>query len=467
MTVRGGARPAFWWLDAPDQHPAILDEQGQSWTYGQLRRTVEHVERELNGPPRLVALVVRNTTAALVHYLALLRNGWPVLLLDDRTELDVVEALVHRFRIRDVWRCVGLDMARETRPGDGVVAFDPDLALLLPTSGSTGQAKIVMLSRHALQANAEAIVEYLDIDADERAITSLPMAYSYGLSIIHSHWLAGACLVLTNASVLEPAFWSQFRRGAVTSLAGVPLQYDMLDRLGWQRIDWGDLRTLTQAGGRLEPRLAERVTGFARETGKRFFIMYGQTEATARMAYLAAHREPEAVESIGRAIPGGRLTVRDEQGAMVTMPGVTGELWYEGPNVMMGYASDWQSLSNPERPAALATGDLAQFDEAGRFRIVGRRSRFLKLSGRRFDLETLQQTFREESWPVWLTGDDRRLVVIAESGADLSALRNHCQSRLALPPGLVRVLAVDVVPMTSSGKPDYRRMQELADAAGA
>ena len=184
-----------------------------------------------------------------------------------------------------------------------------DLGLLLTTSGSTGSPKLVRLSYENVKANAESIAEYLSIDENERPITSLPMYYSYGISVINSHYIKDATLLLTDHPVIQKLFWMFAQDEKATSIAGVPFTYEMLRRLRIFKMDLPYLKTMTQAGGKLNAKLAKEYIENAQATGKRFFVMYGQTEATARMSYLPLDKALEKYASIGIAIPGGRFAI--------------------------------------------------------------------------------------------------------------------------------------------------------------
>nr|WP_164555341.1 AMP-binding protein [Paracoccus haematequi] len=214
--------------------------------------------------------------------------------------------------------------------------MDADLAMLLSTSGTTGAVKLVRLSGRNIHSNALAIADYLEIGAQDTAITTLPLHYSYGMSVLNSYLAAGARLVLTEESVTADGFWAQARGAGVTSLALVPTQFELLDKIGFQRATLPSLRYVTQAGGRLDPILAQRFAHAARAEGWQLVIMYGQTEASPRIAYVPPEAVLDNVQSIGRAIPGGRLWIENGQGHPIEDAGIAGELVYQGPNVMMG-----------------------------------------------------------------------------------------------------------------------------------
>jgi acyl-CoA synthetase (AMP-forming)/AMP-acid ligase II len=440
---------------AEAEDAAIISAGGQVVTYRDLAGRVAIRSAELDLAPRSVVLLSgTNSLEFVVTYLALLDAAHVPLLAGSHVD-----------RLADVWhpdaviRAEGddLDIARPAVPAR---SLHPDLALLMSTSGSTGAPKLVRLSDRNLLSNALAIGEYLHLTPGDRGITSLPLHYCYGLSVLHSHLAAGAAVVLTDASVVDPCFAAAVRDGGVTNIAGVPHTYELLERAGPERIRVPTLRFLTQAGGRLGPDRVEQWLDRTRAWGADFFVMYGQTEATARMAYLPptlARRNPGA---IGVPIPGGQLEVRSEDG----LPDDVGELVYRGPNVMMGYATTDADLALGATVDELRTGDLGRFrPDDGVFEIVGRRSRYVKPFGVRVDLDQVERALAGE---VAVGGDDEHLVVVAP-GADPVAIRRSVAEHVGLPPDRVIVDVGDPVPRTDAGKVDYDAVRRRGDALRA
>lgn len=298
------------------------------------------------------------------------------LLLDSALDESLTQQLIDTYRPALLWQ------PQETGYHLTVTGLTPwplhdDLALLMSTSGSTGSPKLVRLSKRNLQSNAASIAHYLEIDADERGLVSLPINYVYGLSIINSHLHAGATLLLTGHSVMQRELWNFVRETRASSFAGVPYTWEMLRKLRFMRMDLPDLRTLTQAGGKLSPALQQEYTEFARQSGKRFIVMYGAAEATSRMAWLPPEDADARYGFIGKPIPGGEFLLLDETNQPITTPDTQGELIYRGDNVALGYAERGEDLALGDQFAGtLHTGDIATVDEAGFYRIVGRKKRF-------------------------------------------------------------------------------------------
>ena len=433
-----------------DDRIAVLTD-ATTLTYRDLAGQVADVAAELGDTRRLVLVGTHNDLSTLVHYLGALAGDHVVLPMSPGHGHSGV------LRAYDPDVVIDRDGIHERRQGSAH-RLHPDLALLLSTSGSTGSPKLVRLSRCNLVANARAIAEYLDVRQTDRAATTLPMSYCYGLSVVHSHLLRGAGLILTDRSVVDDEFWTLMRKQRGTSFAGVPYTFDMLERIGFDGIDLPDLRYLTQAGGQLSP---ERVRSFAalgERNGWQLFVMYGATEATARMAYLPAELAESRPASIGRPIPGGAFALEplDEW-----HESDVGELVYQGPNVMMGYAHSPADLSLGKTVDTLRTGDVARRTPDGLYEVIGRSSRFVKLYGLRIDLQRVEAALSEEGVTAFCIDADERLVVAA-AGAESVDVQRITVAGSGLPAAAVRVITVAELPLLPSGKPDYQAIRDLA-----
>ncbi|WP_043444247.1 AMP-binding protein [Arthrobacter sp. L77] len=440
--------------------PAILTADGVL-SYRGLAARVDDVVVRLGTERRLVLLAARNDTDTLVAYLAAVTAGHPLLLVP-ADKPAAMESLVAAYDPDVVLRTGGGSLEiTERRPGTRH-ALHPDLALLVSTSGSTGSPKLVRLSRTNLEENARSIAGYLGIGPDDRAATTLPFSYCYGLSVINSHLARGAGLVLTDLSVVDPCFWDVVRERGATSFAAVPYSFDLLDRVGFADMDLPSLRYITQAGGRLAP---EKVRAWA-ETGQRrgwdLFVMYGATEATARMAYLPPDLAAEHPGTIGVPIPGGSFRIDPVDG----LP--HGELVYSGPNVMLGYAEEPEDLALGREVHELRTGDLARRHPNGLYEVVGRRSRFVKIAGLRVDLGQVERILADLGAVAAVAGsDDDGLVIAVEGEHDGSMLAKVLAVELGLPRTAVGLHLVERLPRLGTGKIDYPAVLRLAAPAPA
>jgi acyl-coenzyme A synthetase/AMP-(fatty) acid ligase/peptidoglycan/LPS O-acetylase OafA/YrhL len=438
-------------IEAHGDAVALIDEQERAIDYTSLAAFADAAVSALGSRRRLIAIEAENELAPIGAYLGALRAGH-VVLLANAGGAAAESRMARQFQPEAVFRRGAEGWGFEWRdapPCD----LHPDLAVLLSSSGSTGSPKLIRLSHDNLRSNARAIAEYLEFGPGERAITSLPPYYSYGLSVIHSHLFTGNSLVLTDHSVAEEPFWSLFDRHKATSFAGVPHSFELLERSGFLRRTHESLRYFTQAGGKLAPELVRTFGRHAAAQAKRFYIMYGQTEASPRMAYLPPRDVLEHADCIGRPIPGGSFSLEpldDGSGA--------GELIYRGPNVMMGYALTRENLAEGPGLSELRTGDIAELTPSGLYRIVGRASRFVKLFGLRIGLDDVEARLRAEGIAAVAAGDDKGLVVATEEQGRRQAIEAIVRNGFALPPSAFTLLEVDRIPRLPTGKVDYRRL---------
>lgn len=457
--------------------PALITEKGDTYTYSRLLNSVFSLSA-VQEPRCLVFCLCSNTVGSLTGYLACLFAGAVPLLLDDRMDQSLLFQLIDKYKPRALW--VPQESAGDfsycapiaeqegyvlLKTGSPVYPMNEALSLLLTTSGSTGSPKLVRQSMKNITANAASIAEYLELDPGERPITTLPMYYTYGLSIIHSHLLAGAAVLLTEKSVMEEGFWDFFDAAGATSVAGVPATYNILNRVGFFEREMPSLRYFTQAGGKLSLAMHEKCARFAEKRGVRFYAMYGQTEATARMAYLPWQKSLEKIGSIGLPIPGGSFSLIDEKGREITSSGISGELVYRGENVTLGYAREPEDLGKgDERRGVLRTGDLARRDDDGFYYITGRMKRFLKMAGSRVNLDECEQlvkeTFPDADCACCGSDDNLRIFVTLEE-EKLETVRRVISGKLRLPLSGVHAVHLDVIPRSNAGKVLYPQLEAM------
>lgn len=451
--------------------PALISEDGAVLAYSAVAAEADAFGSRLP-TTGLVFLLGDNNEEAVLGYIGCLRAHVPAGLFSAGLHGSFLAALLAAYRPACVWlpqtRAGEIHGATEVYRSRKYVLvrteFPPspaheDLALLVTTSGSTGSPKLVRLSYENLASNASAIAEYLHIEPGDRALTSLPMHYVYGLSVINSHLHAGASVVLTDASLAEKRFWLFVEQQRVTSLAGVPYTYEMLKRLRWQQMNIASLKTLTQAGGKLRPDLVREFALACEKKDIRFSVMYGAAEATARMAYLPSELAADNPASIGIPIPGGEFWIEDDCGRMIKEPGVTGRLFYRGANVSMGYAAGSEDLARgDERGGVLDTGDLAQRDEQNLYSIVGRRSRFLKLFGNRVNLEEVEQIVRSVGVECACGGDDSVLRIYITDAPRRREVLSVVQQMTRLHPSAMQVIEIEQIPRNSFGKIAYAEL---------
>lgn len=421
---------------------AIIADDGTRLTYGELVNRVQEAAQSLTSGV-LQFCLCRNNIESILFYLACLEAKAPVVLLD--AEKD--EATINQ--LRAIYQ-------------PGITQCHLDLAVCLTTSGSTGSPKLVRLTKQNLISNAEAIADYLHIDENERPITMLPMYYSFGLSIINSHLLKGATILLTDKTYAQREFWNFLRENEATSMAGVPYTWEMLRRLRFFRMDLPSVKTMTQAGGKLNAEIAREYIENAHQTGRQFIIMYGQTEATARMSYLPWEKAIDKCGSVGVAIPGGRFELVDPAGNVITKPNTDGELIYYGDNVSMGYAECAADLlKGDENCGRLATGDIAHRDEDEFYYIIGRLKRFVKIWGNRCNLDQIEQLVKTVTTNCACVGvDDLVTIYTTQQGVEQD-IKQWLTAKTGLNSRAFAVRVIDVIPVSESGKIDYSALQSM------
>lgn len=470
----------FWRIINYHNDIALIDTfSNQSYTYSQINSEIEKIGDQLKLPDKgLVFLFTTNNAESVITYIATLKSGNAVLLLDEKLNDEIRNDLIKNYKPDFIVTSNDLVLDEYTfssglhslkffkRKNPTEVSIYPELAVLLSTSGTTGSPKLVRLSYKNIQSNAQSIAEYLSIDETERPITTLPFNYSFGLSIINSHLLKGSSIVLTEKTVFFRDFWNQFNEHKCTSFAGVPYTYTMLKRIGFDKIELPTLKYFTQAGGKLSEEFIKHFNEYALNNDKKFFVMYGQTEATARITYVPPEKLSNKIGSIGISIPGGELKIVND-GVEINNPNEVGEIVYKGDNVMLGYAEALVDLSKgDELNGVLSTGDLGYKDRDGFFYVTGRMKRFIKIFGLRINLDEVQKMIENHfKISVACTGKDELLQILVHSDDHLTEVKvkEEVMKMYKLNFKSLIVKSSNQIPTNSNGKYDYNKINEMFD----
>ena len=405
----------------PKDKVAAIDDSGRSITYGEICYFTQEFAKHL--PQRsLIFLLSENSIGSLLGYTAALSNHIVPLIISAATEEGLFNRLYDLYQPEYLWVPKGKSEGREVvfsawdyclvKTDNKSAAMYEELSLLLPTSGSTGSPKLVRHSYRNIEANADNVRRLFKLDGNEKAMAILPMHYTMGLSVIASHLLAGATLLLSGRSLLDKGFWATLKEA--TSFTGVPYSYEILTKMRFTRMDLPNLKVITQGGGKLTEAMWNTLAQYAHDKGKQFIATYGQSECTARMAYLPPELALEKVCSIGVAEPGGQLSIVDENGNETFEGEAQGEMVYRGENVTLGYATCREDLQKgDENHGIMHTGDLARRDADGCYYIIGRLKRFLKIYGLRIGLDEVENMIKAEyKTDCYCKGDDEKLVVL-------------------------------------------------------
>ena len=452
---------------------ALIDENGKQMTYNQLVKEADSMA-DIVGHRCLVFVLCRNTAEAVVGYVGFVRKDIVPVLINADIDEALFSTLTDSYHPSYIWGpstknvdCMGEPVYKYEEYQLIKTSFEedyqmnPDLALLLTTSGSTGSPKLVRQSWKNIQSNTESIIEYLGIVPEDRAITTLPMNYTYGLSIIQTHLCAGASIILTEATLMDKKFWSLLKEQKATTFGGVPYIYDILKKLRFGKMDLPSLRYLTQAGGRLIKEMAEEFNQICTEKGIRLIVMYGQTEATARMSYLPWEYAQKKAGSMGIPIPGGRFALIDVDNHEIMEPEVTGELIYFGDNVTLGYAENRNDLSKgDENHGVLHTGDMAKRDEDGFYYITGRKKRFLKIFGNRVNLDEVETLLKKEGIESVCVGKDDMMKIFITNPEKEGETVDYIVHHTGISRGGFSVSHITEIPRNASGKILYSALEE-------
>lgn len=450
---------------------AVIDSEGMQISYGGIISFADKF-KECIGGRTLVFILSRNCVGAAAGYLGAMINRVVPLMLGADMDQELLATLVGIYRPAYLWKPVEMAGDAENillqayQYALVATSLPPypmyrELSLLLTTSGSTGSPKLVRHSYGNLEAQARNISAFFELDSAERPMVDLPIHYTYGLSILNSHLYAGATVLLTGMNVLTPGYWDFLKREQASSFTNVPYSYEILKKLRVFGMDLPHLRTFSQGGGKLDEGLHREFAEYAQKTGRKFIVTYGQTEGSARMAWLPPEHALEKCGSIGKAIPNGKLYIVDEDGRVVNRPDTIGEMVYEGPNVTLGYAEKGEDLAlGDERHGVLYTGDMVKMDGDGFFYIVGRKKRFLKLWGYRVGLDECENIIKRAfDVECACVGDDQCMQVYVNSRQDMDAVRRYIADKTGINSSAFQVHYIEALPRNEAGKVLYSALE--------
>lgn len=464
-------------LDRHEQSKiAIRDDSGFTATYQDVCLTVE-ATAALKLPRCVVFCLCENCAGALIGYLAFENNGQVPLLLSAGLDRELRENLEKTYQPGYYWvpERRAPEFEGETiyltygyaliRTGYAPYPLNEKLSLLLTTSGSTGSPKLVRHKYGNLEANAENVAKVFAWSVDEIGICDLPMNYTMGLNVINSHLVVGASVLMIKANLMDPDFWEFIKVNEGTSFCGVPFSYEIMRRIGFDRMELPKLKTLAEGGGKLTDKMFTWIATYAKNSGKRFCATFGTSETSARMAFLDPSFALEKIGSMGKAIPNGELFLIDETAD--ENGSVTGELGYRGPNVTMGYALCREDLTkDDEFCGEYHTGDIARRDPEGFYYIIGRKGRFLKLFGLRVSLDETERILKTQfpEADFVCTGDDRRMNVFCTDAGIRDAVVPFISGKTNLHNSAFKVFIVEEIPRNEYGKVRFAALNDIAES---
>jgi len=459
-------------LDQHDQSKiAIKDDSGYKVAYREIVQTI-NAFAALELPRSVVFCLCENCAGALTGYLAFENNGQVPLLLSAGLDKELRGNLESMYQPSYYWvperkaEEIGGQKVYKTygyvllRTAYAPYPLNEKLSLLLTTSGSTGSPKLVRHKYGNLESNAVNAALAFSWTPEEVGICDLPMNYTMGLNVINSHLVVGASVLMVKANLMDPAFWDFIKENKGTNFCGVPFSYEVMRRIGFDKMDLPDLRTLAEGGGKLTDKMFTWIAAYAKNSHKRFCATFGTSETSARMAFLDPDKALEKIGSMGKAIPNGALFLIDE----VTEEdgSATGELGYRGPNVTMGYALCRDDLQKgDEFHGEYHTGDIARRDPEGYYYIIGRKGRFLKLFGLRVSLDETERILktRYPDADFVCTGDDRRMNIFCTLKELQDEIVPFISEKTNLHNSAFRVIILDELPRNEYGKVKFAELK--------
>ena len=456
----------------PAESLAALDSEGHAVSYGDICVLSDRLRQFL--PRRaLCFMLVENSAGAVAWVMSALASQRLVpLILNVKTEAGLLASLLTTYK--PAYLCVPTTLPAGITEGCMVVASQfgytlcrtdasacslfPELSHLLPTSGSTGSPKLVRHKYENIEAAALNISTFFELKATDRPLLVLPLYYTMGLSVVFSHLRVGATVLITGLSMTDRLFWQFLKDQRATSFTGVPYSFHILNLMRFMRMDLPHMELLTQGGGKMPTDLNLKFAEYCRANGKRWIATYGQSECTARMAYLPPEWAVEKVGSIGIAVPNAQLSLQDSDGNEITTPDTEGELCYRGRNVTMGYAHCQRDLAlGDERHGFIRTGDLAYRDTDGCYYIVGRMGRFLKLYGMRVGLDECEQIVQTETGAECAcVGTDEKMIVYITDADRQEGVKAILVEKTHIVATSFEVRVVPEIPKNETGKKLYK-----------
>jgi len=447
----------------------LIDEFGDIYRYKDVLEKATLTNNFIK-KKSLVLILASNTPDFITFYFSFLIYGHVQIIVDEKIENTLLENIIHKYKPNFFFipknKKFVLNSIQKYKTTKNYIIhknkskikhnLNLDLAVLLSTSGTTGATKFVKLSNYNILNNSKNISKYLKIKKIDRAITTLPLHYSYGLSVINTHIFSGASIFVTKKNILEKKFWIDFKKYKISNLSGVPYFYEILKKIKFENFDLKYLKYLTQAGGALNKKLTIHFINYCKRSNKKFIVMYGQTEATSRISYLDWKYASKKIGSIGKAIPEGKLILNKNK-----KTDSFGELIYYGDNVSMGYSNDFLDLRKKNsNNGILKTGDLAKVDKDGFYYIVGRKNRIIKMFGHRISLDDLEKKIHELNIKCACIGKDDYINIFYTKKYLKKKIENILTKLFKFKINNFKLNWIKKIPYSNNGKILYSKLNE-------
>jgi long-chain acyl-CoA synthetase len=407
---------------------ALTNRSNKKITYQDLNSICEKIKKNLK-KKSLVLIFAGNNLGSIISYIFSQKFSFPAILINDDLEkkevLKIVDLYQPKFifcekkifskfkekKFKKNFNFLNIVIYENTNTVE--YKIHQKLALLLTTSGTMGTAKFVKLSYENLKKNTDSIIKYLNLNNKSKSITSLPYSYSYMLSVINTHLESGGSIHVTNESIIQKNFWSDFKKHKIDSFNGVPYSYEILLKFNLNKLFKNlKIKYFTQAGGKLDIEKLKEIIMFSKKVKAKFFTMYGQTEASPRISYLSPKFALKKIGSIGKSLKNTKMLIINNRNKEIKKSFTKGEIAFQGKNIFIGYSKNYNDLIIEEKIPLLKTGDLGYFDNENFFYVTGRKNKIGKIFGVRIDLEELEIKLQQLKYTVYCLIDDNKLFIL-------------------------------------------------------
>lgn len=446
---------------------AIIDNKQNVHTYENLLSDAQKFKKFFK-KKNLILVVADNTYEFIVFYVAALLNNQTLIILNSDITNEDVKILVKSYypkfifcnkeykRIKNFNKIYDFDDFSLYNSKNLKIKYpiNKNLSILISTSGTSGRNKYVKLSNENIMQNTNSIIKMLKISKEDKIITTMSPSYSYALSIINTNLVSGAQIILNNYSLIDKNFWIIYNKHQPNNFNGVPYIYEILEKIGLNRLNFKKLKYLTQAGGALSEDIKKKIIKLCDKHKTKFFIMYGQAEAAPRISILPHNLLKKNLSSVGLPVLGGKVWIEDKVFNKESKL-YEGELVYKGKNVFMGYSSSFKDLKKDEpKNNLLKTGDIGYVDKKKLIFITGRKKRIVKIFGIRISLDQLDQELKKKNFNCTCSGDDKKIIVNFESikNIDIQKFHKVFKSITKLLPRFYELKEIGKFKRTVSGK---------------
>lgn len=441
-----------------------------------INNKIKRINKLINLDRPIVFLFCENSHNFIFFYLSLMSSNAIIFLLDKNINQKKFDEITAEFKpnfiIKTKYSNIKINLGKFLSNiynykiyllSDKKICVNPELKLLLLTSGSTGPSKFVMLSKQNLDTNIKQICDYLKINRSDKVIINLPLNYSYGLSIFNTHFVKRGKIILSENSIIEKKFWNLFKKFKITCFYGVPQTYEILARTKLINKNLNYLKFMAVAGGKINNKILETMCLLAKKGSFNFFNMYGQTEASPRIAYASLKNKSHDIFTIGRPVKGGKLFIKDNNGKTIHQKNKEGLLYYYGKNVMINYAKTENDLAKTRtNKFILNTNDVAKKNHNNNFEIMGRFDKFVKINSKKINLSDLESFISAFSKSNACIAKNNKILVFVES---LKIRKNDLKKKLSffsnLNKNLIFINNLKKIPRTFTNKVDYFKLKSL------